>query len=260
MTSTKSAEFLTQKNGDLKKTFGIDLSVYYEMLESQNGVCAICQGEQGGDRYEFLAVDHCHDTGRIRGLLCTNCNHALGWFKDDIARLQRATEYLKEHRGEDPDARYVPKKGPFPCTCEICGTQFESRRRESWYCSTACRARGLRNIDAGREVAAKRPTGRQGHTLDCMECGKQFWTLNKNQECCSKPCARTHYWRHTTHAQKSRKGASRSLDCLHCETSFETTDSRKKYCSEACKIAYNNARRGSDGVRRTLEGMPSLQG
>lgn len=83
------------KSTELKKTFGIDLDYYYRMLESQGGVCAICRGEQAS-RYKYYSVDHCHNHGGIRGLLCSDCNRALGMFKDDPAILRRAAEYIED--------------------------------------------------------------------------------------------------------------------------------------------------------------------
>lgn len=79
--------------------YGITQDEFEALLASQGGVCAICREpetarHQNGD-VRSLAVDHDHDTGRVRGLLCTNCNQALGKFKDDAERLQRAVEYLR---------------------------------------------------------------------------------------------------------------------------------------------------------------------
>ncbi|HET8686207.1 MAG TPA: endonuclease VII domain-containing protein [Methanosarcina sp.] len=76
------------KNIDLKKRFNITLDQYKEMLALQDNVCAIClQPEKRKDHrtglIRELAVDHCHTTGKIRGLLCTDCNTALGLFKDN---------------------------------------------------------------------------------------------------------------------------------------------------------------------------------
>lgn len=87
------------KSIDLKKRFGISLEDYELMLESQNNVCAICkQPEVSIDhrtkKVRTLAVDHCHITNKIRGLLCTNCNTALGLFKDDASVLTQAIAYL----------------------------------------------------------------------------------------------------------------------------------------------------------------------
>jgi hypothetical protein len=70
---------------------------HYKVLhELQNGKCAICGTESGSNgRGDRLAVDHCHDSGNIRGLLCHRCNTALGLFKDKIENLELAVSYLK---------------------------------------------------------------------------------------------------------------------------------------------------------------------
>ena len=61
-------------------------------LEARDPVCAICGSDMSGDRNK--AVDHCHETGRVRGLLCRSCNTGLGNFKDDPKRLRAAIRYL----------------------------------------------------------------------------------------------------------------------------------------------------------------------
>lgn len=93
---------LNKKHKMLKKSFGISLDQYNQMLLFQNNRCAICgeiesvrsNNKSGG--IKSLAVDHCHATGRIRGLLCNRCNIGLGHFKDDIWVLGRTIEYLKQ--------------------------------------------------------------------------------------------------------------------------------------------------------------------
>ncbi len=76
----------------LKSAFGISADIYDKMLADQGGVCKICKKtDPTGQR---LAVDHCHLTNRVRGLLCRNCNTALGKFKDDTTLLQNAINYL----------------------------------------------------------------------------------------------------------------------------------------------------------------------
>ena len=57
-------------------------------------VCQICKQK---DPRRSLAIDHCHDSGKVRGMLCDNCNKALGCFKDSIDNLKNAIEYLKKH-------------------------------------------------------------------------------------------------------------------------------------------------------------------
>lgn len=80
-----------KKNGLLLK-FGINYDQYEAIKSDQNGVCCICQQVDHCGR--DLAVDHNHVSGKIRGLLCTDCNTALGLFKDDISLLQGAINYL----------------------------------------------------------------------------------------------------------------------------------------------------------------------
>lgn len=84
---------------DLKKMFGITIEQYDEMLRDQGGVCKIC-GEaerraDGAGRYTNLSVDHCHSTGRVRGLLCSSCNRGLGFFKDRPDLIDAAAAYLR---------------------------------------------------------------------------------------------------------------------------------------------------------------------
>lgn len=71
--------------------YGITNQDYSILLNNQNGVCAIC-GEDPGDRR--LSIDHDHQTGRIRGLLCRNCNSGIGLLKDNAQILARASHYL----------------------------------------------------------------------------------------------------------------------------------------------------------------------
>jgi hypothetical protein len=88
------------KNSELKKHYGITLSEYESMMAAQNGLCAICKqpenskDKDGGPR--GMPVDHCHTTGKVRGLLCTSCNRALGMFKDNVDNLVSAIEYLNK--------------------------------------------------------------------------------------------------------------------------------------------------------------------
>ena len=64
---------------------------YKAILDRQGGKCAICGRPPRRSR---LSVDHCHSSGKIRGLLCFRCNFGLSWFAEDAARLRRASDYL----------------------------------------------------------------------------------------------------------------------------------------------------------------------
>ena len=84
-----------------ERTFGIDAERYAEMVEEQNGLCAICgrpERETRNGKVKALAVDHCHETGRIRGLLCVACNTGLGKLGDNREVLLKAVAYL-DRRG-----------------------------------------------------------------------------------------------------------------------------------------------------------------
>lgn len=81
----------------LKTEYGLTIEQYDKMLESQNGKCAICGGDQKSSLTKNLYVDHDHETGAVRALLCNNCNFILGHAKDDTDILKRAIEYLEYH-------------------------------------------------------------------------------------------------------------------------------------------------------------------
>lgn len=84
------------KDWYLQKNYGITLDDYYQMLDNQNGCCAVCNALPPTGRKKYLAVDHDHDTGKVRGLLCDNCNRAIGLLKDNVEVLDKASEYLKK--------------------------------------------------------------------------------------------------------------------------------------------------------------------
>lgn len=77
----------------LKKVFGLSVEEFDSMLQNQNGTCAICHTPEPTGVGNWH-VDHCHTTGRIRGLLCSKCNHVLGLVNDDRSTLLSAINYL----------------------------------------------------------------------------------------------------------------------------------------------------------------------
>jgi hypothetical protein len=88
------------KNSDLKKLYGVTLDWYKEQHAKQGGVCAICnQPETSVIRGKTLslAVDHCHDTGKVRALLCSACNTGIGSLKHSRDLLQKAIAYLEAY-------------------------------------------------------------------------------------------------------------------------------------------------------------------
>lgn len=92
----------------LKKNFGITIEQYDLLLAKQNSVCAICGRLESvivkGIRRR-LTVDHDHNTGKVRGLLCLGCNISIGRFNDDIGLLNAAVEYLRENQTNETGLR-----------------------------------------------------------------------------------------------------------------------------------------------------------
>ena len=85
---------LTQLKCHYKKKYGITIEDYNRLFEEHDGCCAIC-GRHQTELVRKLHIDHDHNTGKIRGLLCYNCNDGLGRFRDNPELLNKAVEYLQ---------------------------------------------------------------------------------------------------------------------------------------------------------------------
>ena len=85
----------------IKQKYGITVDLYQDMFQKQNGVCAICGQEEThlyrNKQIGYLAIDHDHATGKVRQLLCFDCNTGLGRFNDDPELLRKAAEYVARH-------------------------------------------------------------------------------------------------------------------------------------------------------------------
>lgn len=79
---------------DIKHHYGLTKEQYLKMFEEQKGQCAICPTKQSEHRTK-LNIDHCHKTGKVRGLLCHKCNILLGKANDDAEILRKAIRYLE---------------------------------------------------------------------------------------------------------------------------------------------------------------------
>ena len=86
----------------LRNTYGLTEQDYDKQLKLQNGCCAIC-GKHHTKEKKYLAVDHCHTTGKVRGLLCWRCNVSIGKFEDNVVILQSAINYLNNPPYKDKD-------------------------------------------------------------------------------------------------------------------------------------------------------------
>ena len=94
----KSQPHVKERQWDqfLRKEYGITKEHYKVLLDSQDGKCAICLNPQVASRKNRLCVDHNHETKEVRGLLCDKCNQGLGYFDDNVVKLQGAINYLHE--------------------------------------------------------------------------------------------------------------------------------------------------------------------
>lgn len=90
------------KNAYYRRYYGINDAILAKMKEDQNNSCYLCGWEgfvMNQERHkEKLVVDHNHETGKVRKLLCHNCNRALGLFKDNPELMRKAASYVEEHR------------------------------------------------------------------------------------------------------------------------------------------------------------------
>lgn len=101
----------SKRDEQLRTKFGITLEQYEDLLLKQEFKCAIC-GKVADvnvtrDKMKWqrsLSVDHCHSTGKIRGLLCWHCNTGIGKLGDTVDGLMRAVRYLQKSLGDDNDA------------------------------------------------------------------------------------------------------------------------------------------------------------
>lgn len=109
-TSCKACDAIAQKDQydperdwsrRIKREYGLTPEDYYALLVAQGGVCAICGGKAYRDgRESRLHIDHNHETGRIRGLLCFRCNSTLGRVEDSLELIEKIVGYLEEDRGK----------------------------------------------------------------------------------------------------------------------------------------------------------------
>ena len=87
-------EKVRRRRKKIREKYGLSWETYQKMILEQNNLCKICGKEE---QSQVLSVDHCHGTGKIRGLLCNGCNIGLGGFRDSVTSLEQAIKYLKEN-------------------------------------------------------------------------------------------------------------------------------------------------------------------
>lgn len=91
----REAHSRERKDYQLKRRYGLSLDEYEQRLRDQQG-CEICGKVCSTGKH--LAVDHNHQTGTVRGLLCGRCNRGIGYFEDDTTLLEKAIDYLRKYK------------------------------------------------------------------------------------------------------------------------------------------------------------------
>jgi hypothetical protein len=104
----KQSHRAEQREEHLRRTFNLTQADYERMLAEQGGACAICGRKPRPSKH--LHVDHDHDTGRVRGLLCFSCNVGVGNFHHDMSRLARARDYLDDDAERANDLALVRER------------------------------------------------------------------------------------------------------------------------------------------------------
>jgi hypothetical protein len=100
--SNPERAYRSMRERNLKARFGMTLEDYEKLLREQGGKCAICEATENntvGERKDWnFAVDHDHETGKVRGLLCNNCNRGLGLLRDSEELLRKAANYIEQFK------------------------------------------------------------------------------------------------------------------------------------------------------------------
>lgn len=88
------------RNSNRLRRYGVDEKTYLSMLVQQDNKCCICKQSAADSPKGILFVDHCHSSGKVRGLLCHHCNLVIGHAKDSIDTLEQSIVYLRKHNEE----------------------------------------------------------------------------------------------------------------------------------------------------------------
>ena len=95
----KSCQNQKTRQYQFKSKYGVTIADRDLMIEQQGNKCAICSTEFKNGKDSHL--DHCHETGKVRAILCGRCNPGLGYFDDDVEKLKLAIDYLNKHKRDD---------------------------------------------------------------------------------------------------------------------------------------------------------------
>lgn len=186
------AKYLTASAAySLRARYSLTPSEVLRLASVQNGVCGICGSppRDPSQRRGGLHIDHDHETGVVRGLLCEPCNQGLGFFKDSTARLEAAVAYLQlppfQRLPVPPAPDRAALVGPskheemLRLICKGCGKEFRRkardeyktrRRKEGPFCSPVCSGSSAHSTRVVRGLVHGTTTGYTSHKCRCTQC------------------------------------------------------------------------------------------
>ena len=113
----------------IRNRYGLEPLWHLSLLREHDFKCAICGATQSDASKAELSIDHDHETGKIRGVLCGNCNNGLGRFKDDIDLLRKAVSYLEKYDGKEIVSHQIGEASED----EVCHGRVEGRNPPQWF-------------------------------------------------------------------------------------------------------------------------------
>mgnify|MGYP003392969220 CR=1 FL=1 len=223
----------------VKRRLDIQRDVYLELFEKQGGACAICKNPETtqfkNGQFARLAIDHNHETGAIRGLLCGGCNRAIGGMHDNPATLREAADYLKHHGSENrtPIIDHGPQE-PKLCSVDNCngvhsGNGFCSKHNKQYGAGQDPHENAAKTCrHCGVSLANKRPHGAYYCSLSCKSKHYREVNLESSRE---KPlCAKD-----GCNLVSQRRGLCRKhfMEKWHSEKSEEQDEAIRQKISDA---------------------------
>ncbi|WP_425457694.1 endonuclease VII domain-containing protein [Catellatospora sichuanensis] len=247
-----------RKRAETLSRYGLSLEDFNRIVEKLDRRCPICQ-EDPSLLKKGWAIDHCHETGAFRGIICTRCNAGIGGLGDTAQSVEKAIGYLLNFYRLNPraaaahiqrhpqDTEFIGMVDTNPPdrvsrSCQHCSKPLARKHSPSrQYCDRACRTEAMLSREftcpvcgtVGRTAERRRiycsnacynsvKSSRTYSHPPCPICTKTFVSHTGRQIYCSPTCY-----------EKSRP-KTLSPSCLECRRVFSSRDKRKKFCSPKC--------------------------
>ena len=172
------------RGSSLKKKYNLSIDNYQRMIEQQNNKCAICSNGETNTfkgNIVYLSVDHDWKTGKVRELLCKNCNTSLGNLNEDISLFYKCIKYLKKHQEDKEESKYINlKKDGFTVTYQLTTEEYKRRIEQQGGVCAICRngeTKKHKNKLSKLSLDHNHKTGKVRELL-CKNCNTSLGNLN----------------------------------------------------------------------------------